>query len=243
MVKPFQNILLLGRPASGKSEFIDFMKQVNDDDRADKYNIGKFREMDDFPWIWDMFMQDNVWEAAGYPRRYSLGGSNPGLNKEGAPLFDYCMAKFNQEYAKQYQNNSEFYKDGTLFIEFARGGDNAYANALSKLSPEILKRASILFVLVSYEESCRRNNARYQEKLQSSILAHKVADETMEQYYKTHDWLELTNRKDSGYLAIQGVKIPFVTMGNEPELTDPVQLDARYGAALQSLKELVNANV
>ncbi len=55
MSQLFQNILLLGRPASGKSEFIDFMKQVSDTDRASKYHIGKFKEMDDFPWIWEKF--------------------------------------------------------------------------------------------------------------------------------------------------------------------------------------------
>lgn len=239
----FQNILLLGRPASGKSEFIDFMKNVGDAARVAKYNIGKFCEMDDFPWIWAKFMEDNVWEAAGYPRRYSFGGDNPGLNSEGGPLFDFCMAKFNAEYAKQYQNNTEFYKDGTLVIEFARGGNNAYAKALNQLSPEILQKSSILFVLVSYEESCRRNNARYQEKLQHSILAHKVPDETMQNYYQTHDWLRLTDNKPSGYLTVKGIKVPFVTMGNEPEITDPAQLDQRYGQALQKLKELTNAAV
>lgn len=229
MSQLFENILLLGRPASGKSEFIDFMKQVSDADRASKYHIGKFREMDDFPWIWDKFMEDNIWESAGYPRLYSFGGDNPGLKAEGAPLFDFCLAKFNAEYADH---------DDTLFIEFARGGDNAYAKALAQLSPEILQKSAILFVLVSYEESCRRNNARYQEKLQHSILAHKVPDETMETFYKIHDWLALTQHRPDGHVTANGIQVPFVTMNNEPELTDPTQLDQRYGQALRRLEEL-----
>jgi hypothetical protein len=243
MSQLFQNILLLGRPASGKSEFIDFMKNVNDADRAAKYHIGKFKEMDDFPWIWEKFMEDHIWEKAGYPRLYSFGGDNPGLSKEGGPLFDFCMGKFNAEYEKQYQKNDSFYKDGTLIVEFARGGDNAYAKALAQLSPEILKKSAILFVLVSYDESCRRNNARYQEKLQHSILAHKVPDDTMSTFYQIHDWLELTHNKLDGYVTANGVKVPFVTMNNEPELTDPVQLDERYGKALKRLKELANATL
>lgn len=238
-----QNILLLGRPASGKSEFIDFMKTVSDADRASKYHIGQFKEMDDFPWLWEKFMEDNVWESAGYPRRYSFGGSNPGLNSEGGPLFDYCMAKFNAEYEKQYPSTTDFYKGGTLFIEFSRGGDNAYAKALSQLSPEILQKSSILFVLVSYKESCRRNDARYQEKLQHSVLAHKVPDETMQNYYQTHDWLTLTGDNSSGYVTVKGFRVPYVTMNNEPELTDPVRLDPRYGSALRTLKGLANAAV
>lgn len=241
MSQLFQNILLLGRPASGKSEFIDFMKNVSDADRSAKYHIGKFKEMDDFPWIWEKFMEDNIWEKAGYPRLYSFGGDNPGLKPEGGPLFDFCMAKFSVEYDKQYPADSNFYKDGTLVIEFARGGDNAYAKALAQLSPEILKKSAILFVLVSYDESCRRNNARYQEKLQHSILAHKVPDLTMETFYKAHDWLELTQHKPDGYVTANGIKVPFVTMNNAPELTDPVQLDDRYGKALTRLMELKNA--
>jgi hypothetical protein len=244
MTQRFQNILLLGRPASGKSEFIDYMKQQSDADRAAKYHIGAFKEMDDFPWLWQKFMEDNVWEAAGYPRQYSFGGSNPGLNQEGAPLFDFCMAKFNAEYAAFCQSQPDFHTSGqTLFIEFARGGPEAYAKALYQLSPEILKRSVILFVLVSYEESCRRNNARYQEKLKHSILAHKCHDETMSIFYKTHDWLELTRNQEVGHLTVHGVQLPFATMHNEPELTDPVLLDRRYGPALQRLWEAAHGSV
>lgn len=240
MSKTFDNILLLGRPASGKSEFIDFVKNFPEAERAEKFHIGAFKELDDFPWLWEKFMEDNVWEKAGYPRRYSFGGSNPGMAKEGAPLFDFCIQKFNAEYAKQYQDNNAFYQHSTLFIEFARGGGEAYQRSLNQLSPEILRRSAILFILVSYEESCRRNDARYKEKLQHSILAHKVPDETMEHFYRTHDWLTLTNNQPSGHLTVRGLRVPFVTVSNEPELTDPVLLEKRFGPPLRQLMELKN---
>lgn len=239
--KIFRKILLLGRPASGKSEFIDFMKGVSAGERAATYHIGNFREMDDFPWIWEKFMEDNLWEKAGYPRRYSFGGDNPGMVKAGGALFDFCIQKFNGEYAKHYQNNTAFFKEGTLVIEFARGGTEGYCKALNHLSLEILEDAAVLFVDVSCEESCRRNNARYQEKLQHSILAHKVPDETMQNFYQVHDWSLLTQGKESGLLEIQGVKLPFVTMNNTPEWTDPVLLDRRYGSALRKLMSLRSA--
>lgn len=237
-MKTFDNLLLLGRPASGKSEFIDFMKTVPEAERAQKYGLGPFAELDDFPWLWEKFMEDNLWEQAGYPRRYSFGGDNPGLAKEGGVLFDFCIQKFNAEYAKHYQNNEAFYQTSTLFIEFSRGGEEGYQRALDRLSPEILKRSAILFIDVSFEESCRRNEARYRQKLKHSILAHKVPDATMENFYRTHDWKELTQNRREGLLNIQGLKIPFVTMGNEPELTDPVLLEKRYGPALRKLREL-----
>ena len=239
-MNPLQNILLLGRPASGKSEFIDFMKKQGATERLARYHLRQVAEMDDFPWIWEKFMEDHLWEEAGFPRRYSFGGSNPGMSKEGVALFDFCIQKFNHEFEKKYKDNAVFYKDHTLFIEFARGGKNAYATALQHLSDSILKNSSILFILVSFEESKRRNEARYQEKMKSSILAHKVPEETMNWFYQVHDWLEITGGKENGLLKVRNIEIPFVTMTNEPELTDSHLLDQRYRPALARLAELTN---
>ncbi|MBI4365404.1 MAG: hypothetical protein HY543_01145 [Deltaproteobacteria bacterium] len=238
MTDRFRNLCILGRPASGKSEFIDFMKQTAVPDRLAKYHIGAFEELDDFPWIWEKFMEDDLWEAAGYPRRYSFGGSNPGMHAEGGVLFDFCMQKFNHEYVTRYRANAAFYQAGTLFVEFARGGDEAYATSLAQLHPDLLRDAAILFILVSYEESCRRNDARYEEKMRHSILAHKVPDATMQHFYRTHDWLTLTQDRPDGYVPVGSIDVPFVTMQNEPELTDPALLNRRYGAALRRLMEL-----
>ena len=82
--------------------------------------------------------------------------------------------------------------------------------------------------------------ARYNEKLKHSTLAHRVPDETMEHFYRTHDWEKITQGKESGILTLHGERVPFVTMGNEPELTDTAPLAARYGSALQQLMALCN---
>lgn len=237
MTKTFDHLLLLGRPASGKSEFIDFMKKVPADVRAKKYHVGKFEEADDFVWIWEKFVEDDFWERAGYGRLYSKKymPGNPGLAPEGERLFEFCMQKFNDVIAEKYLKRDEFYDDGTLFVEFARGRKNAFKNALGALKPEILERAAILFIYVTKKESWRRNVARYQENLKHSILSHMVPKETFDYYYSEHDWLELTGEKPFGYIEMHGLKIPFVTMNNEPESTDPEILDKRYGSALNQL--------
>ena len=237
MAQTFDNLMLLGRPASGKSEFIDFMKNIDPATLAEKYHLGKFEFVDDFVWLWEMFEEDDIWEKIGKPRLYSkiYEGHNYGLI--ASDLLDFCMEKFNVEITK-YISKPEFYNDHTLFVEFARGGENGYHHALSSLTKEVLEKSSILFILVSFEESCRRNNARYEQKLQHSILAHKVPDETLNEFYSTHDWLEITDNKPDGFLNIKGVKIPFVTMSNQPELTDPVLLDQRYAPAMKRLMEL-----
>ena len=44
----FDIILLNGRPAAGKSEIIDYLKQVPLNERIQRFHIGAFDEIDDF---------------------------------------------------------------------------------------------------------------------------------------------------------------------------------------------------
>lgn len=236
---------MLGRPASGKSEFIDFMKKIPDAERTNKFHIGKFEEVDDFVWIWEKIIEDEFWEKAGYQRLYSKNymPHNAGVTPKGERLFGFCMQKFNDVIKGKYLSRPEFYNDHTLFIEFARGRENAFKNALETLEFEILKRAAILFIYVTREESWRRNTARYQEELKHSILAHMVPKETFDYFYTDHDWLAITHNEPSGFIRINGLQIPFVTMNNEPESTDSVVLAKRYDEALGKLYKLYEKRV
>jgi len=242
MRRTFDHILLLGRPAAGKSEFIDFMKKTPDEERAEAFGIGRFEELDDFVWLWEKFLEDDLWEKAGHPRVYSLRyDENYGLDPKADRLYDLMLARFNQEVAARYLKRPEFYEEGTLVIEFARGGRQGYAYSLPRLSREILERAAILYVKVSFDESWRRNVARYEEKQKHSILAHMVPRQTMENFYRNDDWDTCTAQKPDGYLTVEDVEVPFVTMGNEPELKERGPLAERYGPALNRLMELYTA--
>ena len=55
----------------------------------------------------------------------------------------------------------------------------------------------------------------------------------MERTYGSDDWNRLAP-DDSGLLNVRGHRIPYVTMGNEPESTDPHVLALRYGRALDA---------
>lgn len=240
-MKTFDHVILIGRPAAGKSEFIEFLKKVLDAERAKKFHIGKFEELDDFAWLWEKFTEDNFWEEAGFSRIYShREGNNMGLNPDAAKLFDLMCARFNKEVKEKYFSQPEFYNDGTLFIEFSRGGKDGFRNAFSRLSKEIFERAAILYIDVSFEESCRRNNARYEEKLKHSILAHKATDRVMDHFYRTNDWSSLVGGKQNGFLELHGIKVPFVSMNNEPELPPGPEIALRYETALCKLWELRN---
>jgi hypothetical protein len=239
MVATFDHLLLLGRPAAGKSEFIDFLKKTPGPECAERFHIGRFEELDDFVWLWEKFLEDDLWQKIGHERLFSIRyGTNYGMKPEMGKLFDLMFARFNHEAQERYLSRPEFYRDGTVILEFARGGAEGYQRALPQLSREILERSAILYVKVSYEESWRRNVARYEEKQRHSILAHMVPKETHEHFYRLDDWDTSTGGRSDGFLTVQGVCIPFVTMNNEPELAERGALSGRYGPALDRLWEL-----
>jgi hypothetical protein len=237
MTDIFRHLLVLGRPACGKSEFIDFLKHAPPGVRRSRLHIGDFEEVDDFPWLWEKFQDDAIWQRAGYDRLYTeeYMPGNPGMAPKGAALFDWCMHKFNDVITKQYLGRDDFYRSSTLLIEFSRGGPKGFRRALGMLDRRILEPAAAFYIDVSREESWRRNVARYQEKLKHSILAHMVPRETYDHFYDVNDWADLTEGQRAGRLDIGGVRVPFVTMHNEPESTDPVVLEARYASALGEL--------
>ena len=235
----FKHLLVLGRPACGKSEFIDFLKHASDTSRLGLH-VGQFEEVDDFPWLWEKFQDDVIWARTAHGRQYTeeYMPGNPGMSPKGARLFDWCMHKFNDVISRQYLGRDQFYKTSTLLIEFSRGGTDGFGRALDVLDRSILDQAAIFYIHVSREESWRRNVARYQEKLKHSILAHMVPKETYDHFYDVNDWETLTRSQPSGHLEINGLPVPFVTMNNEPESTDPAVLEPRYTAALNRLWDL-----
>ena len=236
-MKTFDHLFVLGRPASGKSEFLDFMTKLSDDERAQRFHIAKMQVMDDFVWLWEKFEEDDLWEEVKGRRLHSRRSGHAYV-LDSADLFDFLMDKFDFEIRRRYLGRDDFYGRHTLLIEFSRGGEKPYGPALARLGREIFERGAIFYIEVSGGESVRRNEARYREKLKHSILAHKCPDEDMERFYREDDWPRLTDGRRDGFLTLAGVKVPFVTMNNEPESTDSAVLGPRYGQALNRLWEL-----
>ena len=229
----FPILLLLGRPASGKSEFIDFMKKTPLPERAARYHIGALRVLDDFPILWEKFLEDDIWEHLGRGRLFSRP-TGPNYAVADPVIWAFLIEKLNRAAEAALGSLGD---GDTLLIEFSRGGKDGYRRALSLLSPEITRRASILYVDVSFEESWRRNTARYDEARRDSILTHSVPREELEKTYGTDDWKELTDGP-TGIIRLDGERIPYATMKNEPEAKDPAVLGPRYLGSLEPLYEL-----
>ncbi len=233
----FEHLFVLGRPAGGKSEFIDFMKKLPPDERAAAFGIGRFEEVDDFPWLWQACLDDDAREARSLPRLVSAR-TPEGYNITRPKFRGSLVDRFNQKIAADYLSRPGFYDEGTLLIEFARGVGDGFRESLERFRPDILSRGAILYIDVSFEESCRRNSARYKPGQEESILFHKVPDRDMLGFFRDNDWADITAGAPDGWLTLAGVRVPFVSMNNEPESTDPRVLRDRYAGALGRLRQL-----
>jgi len=224
----FETIILIGRPAAGKSEVIDFLKKTGEAERARRFHIGPFTEIDDFPFVWETFEIDDILERLGQPRAFT----NKDYYFTGGHVWNLFIERINLEFRKRLARDAEFTTKQTVLVEFARGGENGFGEAFSHLADEILGRAGIVYLNVSYEESCRKNRRRFDPAQADSILFHGLPDEKMEFYYRTNDWERLSGGRKTGTIRVRGFDVPFAVFDNEPERTDD---PAKLGPALEDV--------
>jgi hypothetical protein len=229
----FNIIILLGRPASGKSEVIDFLKKTSVEERLYRFHIGKFEEIDDFPMLWTWFEEDAILEKIlSKPRIHT--------DKEGYFLYEYqwhlLIERISLDYSKKLRQGDYYHHEFTTIIEFSRGSEHGgYAAAFPHLSDEILSKAGIVYIDVSYEESKRKNRRRFNPQRPDSILEHGLPDEKLERLYKEVDWQKFS-AGNPDFLEVKGHKVPYVIFLNEPEITDqPEKLGEKLDETLEEL--------
>lgn len=226
-MKHLDIIILLGRPASGKSEIIDFIKRRENQDRIENYHIGKIAEMDDFPMLWTWFEEDHI-------RENILEVERIHSTKDGYFLHNYqwnlLIERFNLDYSKLMTEDQNFFTENTLLLEFSRGSEHGgYQSAFAHLSADILQRSAIFYVDVPWEESLRKNRRRFNPDKPHSILEHGLPDEKLKKLYQEVDWEDFISGKND-YLEIKNIKVPFITLNNMPEITNS---DDKMKVALQ----------
>ncbi len=211
----FKILLLIARPAAGKSEIIAHLKNTSIGERISKYHIGDFEELDDFPMLWTWFEEDAILSELGHPRLHT----DAKVNFLYPYLWDLLIKRINLEYSKKLRDKPDYHQGKTTIIEFARGKSHGgFSRAFTHLSKEIAENLAILYLNVSWEESLRKNQSRFNPEKPDSILEHGLSDEKMESLYRYSDWDELTENQPD-FLQVQGVSVPYIVFENEDDVT------------------------
>ena len=240
--KTFDIIILNGRPAAGKSEVIDYLKNIPVQERIERFHVGEFHEIDDFPILWEQFEDDDLLEEMGLPRLISdkefeyKGKTYSGHVFRDKWYWNFLIKKINFIYNKFLRDKPDFYKNqGTVILEFSRGSEHGgFKTAYEYLSDEILKQAATLYISVTWEESLRKNRRRFNPDKPDSILEHGLEDLKLEKLYKDSDWDEFAS--DPKFLNVRDVKVPYGVFENMPEKTDkPEVLGAHLEEVLAGL--------
>lgn len=229
----FDILLLIARPAAGKSEIIDFLKKIQEEERAERFHIGPFDEIDDFPMLWTWFEEDSLLDKMGHPRLHT-DSQNIFLHPY---LWDILIERIGLEYEKRLRNVVGYAEHFTTIIEFSRGREHGgYRSAFARLSPSMLPKMAVLYLDVTWEESFRKNRKRFNPNKPDSILEHGIEDWKMERLYKEVDWDEVSAAHPH-YLTIQGVQVPYIVFDNHDDVT--TQRGPALGKRLeQTLKTL-----
>ena len=229
----FDILLLIARPAAGKSEVIDYLKNVPLEERGEHFHIGPFEEIDDFPMLWAWMEEDQLLEKMGHPRLHT--------DRDGyflhQYLWDLLIKRIVLEYQKRQRGVSDQDRSLTTIVEFSRGREHGgYRSAFSHLPPQMLKKMAVLYIDVSWEESLRKNRERFNPERPDSILEHALPDSKLERLYREVDWPAVTGG-DPQNLVIQGIRVPYVEFDNSDDVTTArgEALGKRLEESLQTL--------
>jgi hypothetical protein len=210
----FDTLILLGRPASGKSEIIEYLRRLEPAERR-RLHLGELVVVDDFPMLWSWLEEDRLLSEMGKPRLYT---DEQGYFKKEY-LWDLLVRRLCLEHEKRKKAMSEGGREATVIIEFSRGGAHGgYRRALAQMSAPVLQAAVVLYVNVSFEESLRKNRRRYNPRAPHSILQHSLPDEKMRRLYGEDDWGALS-AADPHFLKLQEMRLPYGVFENEEDFT------------------------
>ncbi len=233
----FDVLILIGRPASGKSEIIDFLTCLPENTRRERFHVARLEVLDDFPMLWTWFEEDDILNKIfGLPRLHS---DEQGYFKY-KELWHVLIKRLGLDYAKKVRDDASYHDHSTALIEFSRGSEHGgYHEAFQHVSDEILKRAGILYVRVPFEESLRKNRHRFNPEKPDSILEHGLSDAKMERLYRDDDWATVAPG-ESGRLSIRGQRVPYAVFPNEDDVTTGKgdQLAFRLESVLGKLWEI-----
>ena len=98
----FDVLILIARPAAGKSEIIHFLKNAPPDQRQARFHVGQIDEIDDFPMLWTWFEEDDLLAQLGHHRLHTT----PDGNFRWLYLWDVLIRRIALEYHKRLRDYS-----------------------------------------------------------------------------------------------------------------------------------------
>ena len=210
-------LVLVGRPASGKSEIIDYLQHLDAGERRRRFGLGELAVLDDFPMLWAWFEEDAILQQMGKPRLHTT----PDGSFAGVHLWDVLVRRLCLEYDKLLAADPHAAGQTSVIMEFSRGVEHGgYRRAFGELAETVLARAAVLYVRVSFEESLRKNRKRFNPDRPGSILEHSLPEEKLRRLYGRDDWDGL-ERPDPDHILVRGHRLPAVVFENEDDVTTP----------------------
>lgn len=211
----FKILLLIARPAAGKSEIINYLKGVPLENRINRFHIGRMSEIDDFPMLWTWFEEDALLKKMGHEPIHTDGDGY--FQKQY--YWDLLIERIGLEYVKKLRDIPDYETGYTTIVEFSRGAEHGgFRSAFAHLTQKMIESMAVLYIDVPWEESLRKNRKRFNPDKPDSILEHSLPDAKLERLYKESDWQDVS-KEDEKYLFIQGQKVPYVVFENQDDIT------------------------
>lgn len=235
----FDILILIARPAAGKSEIIAYLRNTPVAERLRRFHIGPFQEIDDFPMLWAWFEEDTILQRLGHVRLHTT----PDQYFVDDVLWHVLIERIGLEYIKLLRDQPDFHAQHTALVEFSRGAEHGgYQEAFPHLPDVLLERAAVLYLNVSYEDSLRKNRRRFNPERADSILEHALPDSKLERLYREDDFAAFS-AGDPAWLTVGDHRIPYVVFDNHDDVTtgQPEALGERLEARLGDLWALVQS--
>jgi hypothetical protein len=233
----FKVLILIGRPASGKSEIIDFLRRTPSNVRRCKFRVADIDVLDDFPMLWTWFEEDHILsERLGQPR----------LHTDANGYFKYpylwhlLIERISLQYHRRLRDDPMYHEHVTTIVEFARGSEHGgYAEAFRHLADDLLHGAAVVYVNVPFEESLRKNRRRFNPERPESILEHALPDDKLERLYHDDDWPTFS-AGNSDFIIVRSIRVPYIIFENKDDVTTgkPDLLAVRLETVMGRLWEL-----
>ena len=112
----FDVLLLIARPAGGKSEISSYLNQFSLEDREARFHIGNLEEIDDFPMLWAWFEEDHILTEMGFPRLHT----DENEYFIGDHLWNVLIRRVCLEYSKKLRDDPAYHEHSTTILEFSR---------------------------------------------------------------------------------------------------------------------------